>query len=41
VLTLTDIKTMEERQIAADIYDTYDKLENYKAEASTKQAQRK
>jgi hypothetical protein len=35
---ITDIKTMEERQIVADIYDTYDKLDNYKEEAKTKQA---
>ena len=37
---IKDIKTIEERQIAADIYNTYDKLENYKAEASTALAQK-
>ena len=37
---ITDIKTIEERQIVADIYNTFDKLENYKAEASTALAQK-
>jgi hypothetical protein len=39
-VNINDIKTIKERQIAADIYNTYDKLENYKAEASTKLAQK-
>jgi len=37
---IKEIKTIKERQIAADIYNTYDKLENYKEEASTALAQK-